>query len=84
MSFTSTAVSKEKWGYQFYVTPLAMKLSDGALLAKPTFDFSICVTDWLLTLVPFFVKELYSDEVFSILVAHALNPSPELLNRYFV
>ena len=81
MSFTSSAVSKEKWGYQFYVTPLAMRLSDSSLLAKPTFDFALCMTDWLLTLVPIFVKELYSEEVFNILVAHALNPSPELLNR---
>jgi hypothetical protein len=61
-----------------------MKLTDSALLTKSNFDFAFCMIDWMLTLVPMWVKELYCAEVYNALVAHLMVFKPHNLNRYVI
>lgn len=59
-----------------------MKLSDGTILDRPSFEFAFSLIDWMLTLVPVWVKELYCVEVYYALVAHLTTFKPYNLNRY--
>jgi len=70
MSFSSEAAARKSWGYKFYVTPLSMKLTDDAILKQPSFDFGFCLVDWMLNMVPVWVRAFYCEEVYIALISH--------------
>lgn len=61
----SAEAGAAKWGYKFYVTAFSMKLTDDSVLKRPSFDFAFCLVDWMLNLVPVWVKEFYRVEVYN-------------------
>lgn len=73
--------SNTKWGYKFYVTPLQTKHTDEEVLKKPNFNFAYSLSDWLLNLVPLWMKPFYSVDIFTILINHLFSSSPQNLDR---
>lgn len=74
--------SNTKWGYKFYIVPLQVKQTDEEILHKPNFNFAYSLSDWVLTLVPLWMKPFYSLDILTILVNHLHSLRPQNLDKY--
>eukprot|EP01117_Protostelium_nocturnum_P010705 TRINITY_DN3855_c0_g1_i3.p1 TRINITY_DN3855_c0_g1~~TRINITY_DN3855_c0_g1_i3.p1 ORF type:complete len:2342 (+),score=837.04 TRINITY_DN3855_c0_g1_i3:2301-9326(+) len=62
--------SSGKRGYKFYVSALSGRGIDDTVVKESSFEFALALADWMLNLVPVWVKDFYSLEVYNALVSH--------------